>query len=282
MSVDNHKTVLQTSHLSMVFLAFIASAPVQLQAGQDASGGDFLSADQQGSASADKLFGNDAAVENGQHLADGWSGQASAGLVASTGNAENSSVTVGVNAKYIQQPWRHTIAANVYFAENEGEQTAERYALSHKLGYKLSDKSYAFNFLSYDADEFANIDSRIANVIGYGRNLIATEKHTLDAELGLGFRQTQFTDGEPDSEETVGHFGLNYSGQLTETTSLTENLLVQGGSDNLYTQSVTALNVAMTEKLSLSLNYTINNNSDVPDGFEKTDTVTSINLVADF
>lgn len=278
MSAYAHNIALPNIRLSLIFLAFMASASAQLQAAEGVTGGDFLSADAQGGVSAGKLFTDG----TGEKAPEGWSGQASAGLVASTGNAENSSITVGLDAKYTKQPWRHTITANIYFAENEGERSAERYALGHKLDYHLNDKSYVFNFLSYDSDKFANIDSRVADVVGYGRNLVANEKHQLDAELGLGLRQTKFTNGDPDTEETVGHLGLHYNGKLTKTTSLSEDLQVQGGSDNIYTQSVTGLNVAMTEKLSLGLNYTVNNNSDVPAGFKKTDTVTSVNLVADF
>ncbi|CAA6828368.1 MAG: Unknown protein [uncultured Thiotrichaceae bacterium] len=276
MIIHTNKTILSTSSLFLALLTLTTAALAEDQ--QPPSGGDFLSADEQGSASTKKLFGNEADLKS----KEGWSGQASAGLVTSTGNAENNNITAGINATYMKRRWRHTFAGNVYFAESEGERTAEHYALSHKARYSLSQKSYLFNFISYDADEFADIDFRIADVLGYGHTLIDTDKHYLEAELGLGFRQTQFISDDPDSDETVGNLGLHYIGKLTDTTKLTEDLLILGGDENVFTESVTALNVKMTEKLSLSLNYTIRNNSDVPDGIEKTDTITSVNLVADF
>lgn len=258
---------------SVLFILLITVPPAFSQ--------DFLSADQQGSTSADKLF--ERTVVAGDSNAEGkWSGKANAGLVVSTGNAKNSNLNLGLNVNYDKQRWRHAIAASTYFAENNGAQTAERYALSHKVDYSTSANGFVFNFLSYDSDEFATIDSRIADVVGYGRNLISTDKHNLEAEVGVGYRQTKFTGNVPDSEEAVGHLGLNYSGKLTPTTTLTENVLVQGGSDNVFTESITGLNLKMTEKLSLGLSYTIRNNSDAPAGIEKTDTVTSINLIAGF
>lgn len=276
MNAAINNTVLPTGSCFLALLMF--TPPTFAQPGND----DFLSADPKGSVSADRLFNRKAPPKEGVGPKQGWSGKSSAGLVVSTGNTENNSVNLGLSATYINRPWRHTIAAGTYFAENEGEKAAERYSISHKVNYSMGDRASLFNFLSYDADEFANIDSRIADVVGYGRTLIDTERHSLDAELGVGFRQTQFTNGDPDSEETVGHLGLNYTGRLTDNTTLTENLLVQGGSDNTFTESVTALNVKMTDKLSLNLNYTVRNNSDVPAGREKTDTVTSINLVSSF
>ncbi len=244
-----------------------------------ATSDDFLSADKKGGASADKLFTDKSKDPKAKQ---GWSGQAQVGLVSSTGNADNNSTTAGVTAVYNKRRLKHTLTGDIYFAENKGERTAERFALGHKLDYAINSKSYVFNFLTYDQDKFANIDSRIADVIGYGRKLIESEKHSLIGEIGLGARQTEHIDETPDSNEAVGHFGLHYKGQLTDTTTLTEDLTIQSGKDNTFSESVTALQVAMTEKLSLSLNYSVRNNTEVPTGFEKTDTVTSINLVGKF
>lgn len=273
----SNRVILPISGFSLALLVFVTPALAQ-----SGGAGDFLSADKKGSAAANALFDRKAPSKGGVKPPQGWSGKGSAGLVVSTGNTENNSVNLGLNVTYINDPWRHTVAATTYFAENNGEKEAERYAISHKANYSMGDRGYVFNFLSYDSDEFANIDSRLADVVGYGRNLIDTEKHNLDVELGVGYRQTRFTNNDPDSDETVGHAGLNYIGQITPTTTLTENLLIQGGSDNIFTESVTALNVKMTDKLSLSLNYTVRNNSEVAAGREKTDTVTSINLVTGF
>lgn len=63
---------------------------------------------------------------------------------------------------------------------------------------------------------------------------------------------------------------------------LSEDLLVQGSGDNVFTESITTFTVKMTEKLSLAVDYKIRNNSDTPAGVEKTDTITSVNLVSSF
>lgn len=283
MTTLQHKLRLPVVGLTAIGLTMIVPAITQTASGEPVQGpasGDFLSADPDAGSSAARFFSREETKEGEKEAV--WFGQAHAGLSVSTGNAENNNITAGINAKYIKRPWRHTIAADIYFAENEGKKTAEYYSLSHKLDYKLNDKTYIFNFLSYDADEFAEIDSRIADVVGLGRLLISTDKHSLEAELGLGYRQTKFTTNIEDEKETVGHLGLIYFGKLTDTTTLSENLMVQGGSDNIFTESTTALSVEMTERLSLSLNYTIRNNNDTPAGIEKTDTVTSVNIVASF
>jgi putative salt-induced outer membrane protein YdiY len=54
------------------------------------------------------------------------------------------------------------------------------------------------------------------------------------------------------------------------------------GSDNTFTESITSLQVSMTDNLALSLSYTVLNNSFTPPGIDSTDSFTSVNLVAGF
>ena len=246
----------------------------------DARDGDFLSADQQGSGAATKLFNNAKIIDPTQKK--GWSGTALAGVVLSTGNTESSSTTAGATVRHVGAKWRHTGTISVYLAENANTSTAERYGVSHKLDYLINPQSYAFNFASVDKDEFANIKHRVADVVGYGRKLISTEKHNLNVELGLGGRKTAYIGSTDNSNETVKHLGIKYAGRLTKNTSLTEDILIQSGNKNTFTESVTALNVAMSQKLSLSVSYTVRNNSEVPGNLKKTDTITSVNLVSNF
>jgi putative salt-induced outer membrane protein len=211
-----------------------------------------------------------------------WSGDAQLGLVSSKGNSDNSSVTAGLTAIYNKRRLKHTLTGDVYFAENKDKKTAERFDLGYKFDYAINSKNYMFNFLTYSKDKFSNIDPRIADVVGYGRNLIENEKHILIGDIGLGGRQTKYADGSAKSNNVVGYLGVHYTGQLSDTTTLTEDLMIQTGKDNTFSSSVTALQVAMTEKLSLSLSYTVRNNTDVSGDAKKTDTVTSINLVSNF
>lgn len=241
--------------------------------------GGFLSTDAEGSKSAASLFSGSMPNPDAEPR---WSGSARAGIVSSSGNADNQNISAGILAKYNKKRWLHELGADLYFAENEDEKTAERYKLSYKLKYGINARSYAFNFASYEADKFSNLDMRISNVLGYGRQVLKKEKHTLDTEVGLGARNTEFVNNRADLDEAVAHLALHYKGKLTKTTTLTEDFTIQSGDDNTFTESVTALQVAMTERLSLSLNYTVRNNTDVSAGFEKTDTITSINLVSSF
>lgn len=279
-SICINRSFLLGTCATLIVMSGLVYADIPVAPPADASGGDFLSADQQGSGSATRLFNNTKVIDPTQKK--GWSGQALAGLVLSTGNTESSSLTAGLTVRHVGEKWRHTGTGNLYFAENAGTRIAERYGLSHKLDYLINPQSYAFNFVSYDKDEFANIKDRVADVVGYGRKLINTDKHTLNVEIGGGARKTTYTSTAEKSNEAVKHFGLKYAGRLTKNTTLTEDILVQAGNKNTFSESVTALNVAMSQKVMLSVSYTVRNNSKVLGTLKKADTITSVNLVTNF
>ena len=75
---------------------------------------------------------------------------------------------------------------------------------------------------------------------------------------------------------------LDWSWLLTPSTSLTERFLVEAGSDNTFIQNDLGLTVDMNSHFALKFGFQVRNNSDVPPGIDKTDTLTSANLVYNF
>ena len=84
--------------------------------------------------------------------------------------------------------------------------------------------------------------------------------------------------GESDSE-VVFRGTLDYDHKFTETTSLLDKFVVEAGADNTFVQNDLALQVRMTDLLALAVGYSVRHNTDPPEGFKKTDTLTTINLV---
>jgi putative salt-induced outer membrane protein len=72
---------------------------------------------------------------------------------------------------------------------------------------------------------------------------------------------------------------LDYDHKLTATSSVLDKLVVEAGADNTFVQNDIALQVKMTDVLALAVGYSVRHNTDPPAGFEKTDTLTTINLV---
>jgi putative salt-induced outer membrane protein len=76
--------------------------------------------------------------------------------------------------------------------------------------------------------------------------------------------------------------GANYSQALTGTTTLTDKLLVESGSNDTLVTNTLALAVKISGKLALSLGYNIQNNSNPRPGLKKLDSLETVNLVYSF
>jgi putative salt-induced outer membrane protein len=176
--------------------------------------------------------------------------------------------------------------------------TAESYKLAYKLKYDLSDRTYLYGLLDYNNDRFSSYDQQTFAVAGVGRRFLATKKHELNGELGIGASQSDFRDCGPDEvlagdcvigppqtppfgtsvDEFTTRVSGNYKWQISETASFVQKLSFNIASSNTYSESLTELRAGIVGDIALLLSYTIKNNSDVVPGTEKTDTYTAISL----
>jgi putative salt-induced outer membrane protein len=249
--------------------------PVAVVAGSSAVG-----ADASGKEASERLFSVfERPSPDGPR---GWKGNAQLGYFASSGNSETSNVNASALVAYTSFPWRHYFSAEANFGENSGASDTERWAVGYKPEFFFRPRSFAFLFLGYDHDKFADINARYSATLGIGQILWSNDNNVLIGELGVGYRQTDYISETENTGEAVGRASIGYSGRITRSTNFNQTLTTLAGSTNTFFESVTALQVSMTETLALSLNYTVQYNSFAPPGFENTDTFTSVNLVAAF
>ncbi len=206
-----------------------------------------------------------------------WAGKASLGYLATTGNSENTSVNAAGEVSYEQGKWKHTADALALGSKDAVDTTAEAYQLGWKSDYSLREFDYLFGEVRWQKDKFSGYDQQLSEAIGYGRRVLNSDVHILNAEVGLGAKQADLRDGTSQNE-TILLAGLDYTWNISETASFGQDVRIESGSDNTYLESVSALNAKVYENLALVLSYTIKNNSDVPLGSEKTDTFTAISL----
>lgn len=206
-----------------------------------------------------------------------WSGKATLGYLATSGNTENTTLNTGIEVGYTTGQWAHLLNAAAINASESEITTAEAYDLGWKSERNLSDKDFLFGRLSWRKDRFGGYDTQLSETVGYGRRLIDSDKHKLNAELGAGARQSELQDGTK-QDETIFRAGMYYKWLFSETAEFRQDLTAEGGEKNTYTESVTALSAKLLGDLALVASYTIKHNSDVPPLTEKTDTYTAISL----
>ncbi|MEL7537248.1 MAG: DUF481 domain-containing protein [Pseudomonadota bacterium] len=222
------------------------------------------------------LSANFAAAQNAPPP-DPWSGTVSFGYLATTGNSESVSVNGATEIIYEKGRWKHTLDASALGSQDDADTTAEAYQFGWKSDFKFNEYNYLFLDLRWQKDLFSGYEQQTAESLGYGRRLINTDKHVLNAELGIGAKQADLIGGVS-QDETIALGLLDYTWQLSETASFSQDVRVEAGEENTYLESVTALNTKVFKNLGLVLSYTVRNNSDVPTDTESTDTFTAISL----
>lgn len=206
-----------------------------------------------------------------------WAGKALLGYLSTSGNTDNSNLNSAFEISYTSGAWKHMFATAAIHATEDDDTTAEAYEAGWKSERNFSESNYIFGQLDWRKDRFSGYDKQFSQTIGYGRRLIDKEKHKLNAEIGAGARQSDLADGTEESE-TIVRGGLDYTWQLSETAAFAQIIVVESGSANTYTESVTKLSAALVGNLALVASYTIKNNSDVPPLTENTDAFTALSL----
>lgn len=210
-----------------------------------------------------------------------WSISAELGAVINSGNTDSKSFNGRFGAGYEIAKWRHTLALEATGVEESGVTTKERYLASYKADYKFSARDYWFFALRGERDRFSGYKYQLSESTGYGCRILDTPTQRFDAEIGPGARQSELDDGTEENE-LIARGAIAYIWHISDTSSFSEDLVVQAGESNTETESVTGLKVKINSSLALKLTYTLKHNSDVPEGNKNTDTITSINLVYDY
>lgn len=217
----------------------------------------------------------------------GWSGLLSIGLNGSDGNNQSTAFNVGLNlvrnANFsAENPYRHNIGATYKFADWEqpnGEtvDTRNQQSLQYSLDYAFSDKGYVTGILGYYSDEVAGIDTFHRAGLEYKAIVYSADGHELKVKAGLVQFDVQYTDDEEISG-TGGIAGFDYTGALTDAVTLKLQAETQETSDLVYRIGKAALNYKLTEHTSVALTHNLTFFSDVPEGKDRTDTLTAIEL----
>lgn len=206
-----------------------------------------------------------------------WSGKATLGYLATSGNTENSTLNTGFEIGYKTGKWAHLFEAAAINAMENDVTTAEAYDAGWKSELNLTDRDFLFGRLHWRKDRFGGFDTQFSQTLGYGRRLIDVDKHKLNAEVGVGARQSETQFGVKE-DETVFRGGLNYKWLLSETAEFRQDVTAESGDENTYIESVTTLSAKLLGDLALVASYTVKHNTDVPPLTEETDTYTALSL----
>lgn len=219
-----------------------------------------------------------------------WTGKGEAGLVIASGNTETETANAKLSLAREAGNWKNAFGLAGLYASDEAGATAQRWEVLGQSDYSFSPKSFWFGAARYEKDEFSGFEYQAILSSGLGRKFIDTNRTKFTGTAGVGYKFFETRDafdevtgellqaGDTDSE-VVFRGTLDLEHQLTATTTLIDKLIVEAGADNTFVQNDISLQVKMTDVLALAVGYSVRHNTDPPIGFEKTDTLTTVNLV---
>jgi putative salt-induced outer membrane protein len=212
-----------------------------------------------------------------------WSGEVGLGYLSSQGNTDSTSATFEFKVGYAVNAWHHDLGGRAFGSSEEGVTTAENYKLAWKSAYDFTAKDYTFGTLDWNKNRFSGYPQQTFAIVGYGRRILDSEKFILNLEAGVGYAdQKKVIDPVLDITENedggVGRLGGDFIWNFSDTAHFEQLLNVSAASANTFWESVSRVRASLIGSLSLGISYTVQANSDVAPGIEKSDRFTAITL----
>ena len=208
---------------------------------------------------------------------DPFFGTISFGYLATTGNTETSSLDTQASATYRTGRWEHAASGQAFTSSESDVTNAEYYTARWRSRWDITERDFFFGRLNWRKDRFGAFDTQFSQTLGYGRRVLTGPRHTLNAEIGAGARQSKDQVGLKD-DETIFFGGLDYVWKFSDTSNFSQEFTLEAGSENTFFESKSSVSAQLIGALSLVASYTIRANSDVPPDTEKRDTQTGISL----
>ncbi|HEX5420130.1 MAG TPA: DUF481 domain-containing protein [Gammaproteobacteria bacterium] len=207
----------------------------------------------------------------------GLSGKATLGFLSTSGNTESTNANASLALIYQLDAWQHNFGLSAIGASSGNVTTAEAYKAQYEARRDIRTHGYAFTALDWNRDRFSGYERQASATAGYGRRLVDRERQSLDGGLGIGARESVPVGGLR-VRETIGRAALGYIFKLSDTSEFDQTLVVESGSTNTSTESVTSLKAGLFGNVALVLSYRLKNNSEVPVGLVNTDRFSSVSL----
>jgi putative salt-induced outer membrane protein len=218
-----------------------------------------------------------------------WTAKAEAGVIAARGNTDTDSANVKFDVAREFIKWKQSIGLTGVYASDGSGATGQRWEGRGQSEYTFNKQGFWFGSARYEEDRFSGFEYQSTLGSGVGWRFFDDPITKFTAQIGVGYKIFETREALADDgvtvipaareQDVIGQGTIDFDRQLTETTRLSNKLLVEAGADNTFMQNDTSLQVKIMSSLALALGYSVRYNTDPPPGFHTTDTLTTLNLV---
>jgi putative salt-induced outer membrane protein YdiY len=211
-----------------------------------------------------------------------WTTSAELGYVNTSGNTNTETLVFKFDTAYEIEKWKHQAHFETLKTTADDVTTADKMLVTAQSDFKFTERDYIFGLVSYEDDKFSGFEYQAKFSLGYGRRVILTERHELDAEIGPGYRNFK-VDNAPDSEdEAFARLAAKYKWAISDNSEFKQDLIADFGEDQDEWKSITSLKSNINKTLALKLSYTVKYLDVVPVGNENYDRETAATIVYTF
>ncbi len=212
-----------------------------------------------------------------------WKGEIELGATYSSGNTDRRGFNAGARAarETVEDLFESRFTA--VYSEEDGERSTNEQVLSFRYDRKEL-PWYWFGFLSFERDEFEDLDLRIVFSPGVGYVITDTPEAKAKVEIGPSglYQDYEDTDGDWEFELRIGFRG---EWAVFEKARITEDLQVfpsLSDSGEYRVKSETAFEQPLSDVLFFKLAVLFDYNTDVPEGVDRQDLKVLASLVYKF
>lgn len=213
---------------------------------------------------------------------DPWDGKIQAGASYASGNSDNISVGLKLDAIRDVGAWTHNFKAFADIAESNGASSQKRWGLSYKLDYNFGDLTYAYGRVSYENDHFSGFDYRLFGGAGLGHYFYQSEAFSLKAEGGPGYRYSPISHSDAIERLFAFYGSTEIDWTIRDGVVFEQDFNVTWTNPTTSYQSVTAVTTQLTDSISMGLSFEYRYETNPPMGRVNADEVARATLVYGF
>jgi putative salt-induced outer membrane protein YdiY len=197
------------------------------------------------------------------------------------GNADTQSLGAGGNLTWRPDPWTYSTKLIFAQTESDDELSARSVAGGFRAARALTPRFSVFGQYDYLRDVFAGVDERHVTEGGLSYLTFDTPVHRLRVDTAIGSLNEQGPDRTLNaatlSLAAAYRLAVSTTSEFTYDPRFLQPLTDSAGSKFDHTA---ALTVALNTILSLKLSHILRYSAEPPVGFDTTDTITAVSLVA--
>lgn len=226
------------------------------------------------------------------------------GALFKTGDTKSGDLKAGLDFDYEQGQWRSSLNFDVLVrkteteveqedgsTKDEFETTDQKWTIVSQTNYTIepNGKNYIYGNASYEDNRFSSFDNQSSISLGWGRRWFETEKATLDADIGPGYKRDVLKEADDNGEKTNDSLIVQaqalYKRKINEHVEFKQLLVAKyapkDGENSTY-KAESSITTKLIETLQLKFSFTLDHNTDVEEGKENTNTQTAVTLVYSF